>query len=106
MRCLARQTSDQMTCHACGLVWDMNDPEPPTCNQGVRVGTLQFTNSVTGRIPIADVPNPPSENLPRSALVVGEAIDITQVRVVEDAATMNRRLIKELLSEKMEKEHG
>lgn len=28
--CQARQTSDQMTC-SCGNVWDMNDPEPPTC---------------------------------------------------------------------------
>lgn len=29
--CKARQHSDQMVCHACGLVWDMNDPDPPTC---------------------------------------------------------------------------
>lgn len=31
--CLARQYSDQMACDACGLVWDMNDPEPPTCGK-------------------------------------------------------------------------
>lgn len=28
--CKAQQHSDQMTC-TCGNVWDMNDPEPPTC---------------------------------------------------------------------------
>lgn len=30
-RCEARQYSDQMECFACGLIWDMNDPEPPQC---------------------------------------------------------------------------
>lgn len=29
-RCKARQYSDQMACE-CGLVWDMNDPDPPMC---------------------------------------------------------------------------
>lgn len=29
--CKAYQVSDQMTCPDCGLTWDMNDPEPPTC---------------------------------------------------------------------------
>ena len=29
--CQARQVSDQMSCPACGLVWDMNDPDPPAC---------------------------------------------------------------------------
>lgn len=28
--CMAVQASDQMLC-SCGLVWDVNDPEPPTC---------------------------------------------------------------------------
>lgn len=28
--CKARQYSDQMLC-ACGLAWDVNDPEPPEC---------------------------------------------------------------------------
>lgn len=32
--CEARQYSDQMSCHRCGLVWDMNDPEPPECLDG------------------------------------------------------------------------
>lgn len=29
--CKARQYSDQMLCDACGLAWDVNDPEPPRC---------------------------------------------------------------------------
>ena len=29
--CQARQQSDQMYCAKCGLVWDMNDPDPPEC---------------------------------------------------------------------------
>ena len=29
--CKARQHSDQMVCDACGLCWDMNDPDPPEC---------------------------------------------------------------------------
>lgn len=32
MVCKARQFSDQMRCHTCGLVWDVNDPEPPRCS--------------------------------------------------------------------------
>lgn len=31
MTCLARRHNDQMMCHHCGLVWDVSDPEPPTC---------------------------------------------------------------------------
>lgn len=30
-KCKARQHSDQMICHECGLIWGMNDPEPPEC---------------------------------------------------------------------------
>lgn len=29
--CKARRESDEMFCAACGLRWDMNDPEPPKC---------------------------------------------------------------------------
>lgn len=30
--CAARQGADQqMRCIRCGLVWDLDDPEPPTC---------------------------------------------------------------------------
>lgn len=32
--CKARQHSDQMSCQ-CGLAWDMNDPDPPPCREGV-----------------------------------------------------------------------
>ena len=31
--CHARQESDQMRCVPCGLVWDVNDPEPPECRK-------------------------------------------------------------------------
>ena len=27
----ARQYSDEMHCHVCGKVWDINDLEPPEC---------------------------------------------------------------------------
>lgn len=29
--CKARQISDQMSCARCGLLWDINDPDPPEC---------------------------------------------------------------------------
>lgn len=29
--CSARQYSDEMHCHKCGLVWGLNDPDPPEC---------------------------------------------------------------------------
>lgn len=32
-RCQARQYSDQMYCARCSLVWDVNDPLPPVCNE-------------------------------------------------------------------------
>lgn len=34
--CQARQYSDQMLCAACGLAWDMNDPEPPECHKNIK----------------------------------------------------------------------
>ena len=37
MNCRARQYSDQMICHTCGLAWDMNDPEPPKCKLNHKV---------------------------------------------------------------------
>lgn len=43
MRCQARQYSDQMSCAACGLVWDTNDPDPPECRDGVRALTTAET---------------------------------------------------------------
>jgi hypothetical protein len=32
-KCEARQYSDQMNCTKCGLIWDMNDHEPPRCGK-------------------------------------------------------------------------
>ena len=29
--CQASRYGDQLICAACGLNWDVNDPEPPTC---------------------------------------------------------------------------
>ena len=29
--CKARQFSDSVSCELCDLIWDMHDPEPPTC---------------------------------------------------------------------------
>lgn len=29
--CWAKQHSDQMKCDLCNLVWDVNDPSPPSC---------------------------------------------------------------------------
>lgn len=29
--CKAKQYNDEMHCGRCGLVWDVNDPEPPKC---------------------------------------------------------------------------
>ena len=34
--CQARQESDQMRCVPCGLVWDMNDPDPPECRKHIK----------------------------------------------------------------------
>lgn len=31
--CLARCYGDMMSCSACGLSWDTNDPEPPACRK-------------------------------------------------------------------------
>jgi len=31
--CNARRYGDQMICAPCGLIWDVNDPEPPACRK-------------------------------------------------------------------------
>lgn len=31
--CQARRHNDQMICSACGLVWDLDDTEPPACGK-------------------------------------------------------------------------
>lgn len=41
--CKARRVSDQMCCHRCGLVWDVNDPDPPKCNNGKPVNPATST---------------------------------------------------------------
>jgi len=33
--CRSRRTDDQMICGQCGLAWDINDPEPPSCRMAV-----------------------------------------------------------------------
>ena len=30
-QCNAKQSSDSVVCHRCNLVWDVNDPTPPSC---------------------------------------------------------------------------
>ncbi|WP_281686399.1 hypothetical protein [Pseudomonas citronellolis] len=39
--CKARQHSDQMRCDACGLAWDVCDPDPPICCKDVTEATAQ-----------------------------------------------------------------
>lgn len=48
--CSALQMSDQMVCNKCGLRWDMNDPDPPTCrtlsaNAVIEVGSSDKTKN-------------------------------------------------------------
>ena len=31
MTCKARQYNDEYHCGRCGLIWDVNDPDPPEC---------------------------------------------------------------------------
>lgn len=38
MTCRAKHRGDQMMCDECGLVWDVNDPDPPEC--GGKTDTL------------------------------------------------------------------
>lgn len=55
MTCKARQHSDQMICEACGLQWDVNDPDPPECNP-VQVAIHGDTDPKSaGRLAIAAI---------------------------------------------------
>ena len=36
--CKIRQYGDTVTCHECGLCWDINDKNPPNCNEESRYG--------------------------------------------------------------------
>jgi hypothetical protein len=40
-RCHAQQHGDEMQCGRCGLTWDTNDPEPPTCSPVERRVTVR-----------------------------------------------------------------
>lgn len=35
-QCEARRQCDQMRCEKCDLLWDLNDPEPPTCSPTIK----------------------------------------------------------------------
>lgn len=48
--CVAYQCSDQMVCPKCGVVWDMNDPEPPECKTKAATGT-----KVVGRAAVDNI---------------------------------------------------
>ena len=57
MKCVARQHSDQMICHQCGLVWDVNDPDRPVCDPPVEDCTKRMAE-VTGYF----AANPPAND--------------------------------------------
>ncbi len=59
MTCLARRHNDQMMCHHCGLVWDVNDPEPPTCLENRLNRTGQNESLEIHRVSATDLPVPP-----------------------------------------------
>lgn len=44
MRCKAIQMSDQKVCRECGLVWDMNDRDPPDCKRTEET-TVNYTRA-------------------------------------------------------------
>jgi hypothetical protein len=48
MTCQARQYGDQRQCAACGLIWDINDPEPPKCKPASR--RKETYNQIAARI--------------------------------------------------------
>lgn len=45
--CKARQHSDQKHCDRCGLVWDMNDPEPPECKTVAEIELEKMRSRLT-----------------------------------------------------------
>lgn len=46
--CQARQHSDQMTCSACDITWDMNDRNPPNCRPSLITVTPIIGPDVVG----------------------------------------------------------
>jgi len=43
--CVAHQESDQKVCEKCGLVWDMNDSNPPFCGEVYRKSSRALKRS-------------------------------------------------------------
>jgi hypothetical protein len=56
--CFARQYSDQMICSACGLIWDLNDPEPPACGKidkrTKKIKKLKVLEPITGSLKLPE----------------------------------------------------
>ena len=50
--CHAWQESDQMRCVPCGLVWDMNDPEPPECRKNIKRAVAKVAKIEAAPLPI------------------------------------------------------
>ena len=50
--CHARQYGDQMRCVPCGLVWDMNDPEPPECRKNIKRAVAKVAKIEAAPLPI------------------------------------------------------
>ena len=50
--CHARQESDQMRCVPCGLVWYMNDPEPPECRKNIKRAVAKVAKIEAAPLPI------------------------------------------------------
>ena len=50
--CQARQYGDQMRCVPCGLVWDMNDPEPPECRKNIKRAVAKVAKIEAAPLPI------------------------------------------------------
>jgi len=44
--CDARQVSDQMSCHRCDLLWDINDQDPPKCLTSDEVARLRGERAI------------------------------------------------------------
>ena len=61
--CHARQESDQMRCVPCGLVWDMNDPEPPECRKNIKraIAKVAKLEETTAPLKVKKAPTFPHE---------------------------------------------
>lgn len=46
--CGARRCNDEMQCGACGLSWDVNDPEPPECPEDAQPEPLTVQHEFSG----------------------------------------------------------